>query len=174
MVLFKRLSFSQISQKLSESTLQLGVSSLSSFDFDFEESPAYVFERDMLIEKHQGTMTLYKKDGASQSFQMTREAFYPLNRNQLGRMQPAYEVLMKEGYGGSIGKIYDSHLGVENSMLELINKFHDELLLVKEMKMVDFLFTYDDETHTDMAKFMLFGVGGVEESVHTTLSNKYI
>jgi len=175
LVLFKRVSFGEISQTLSESTLALGASSLASFDFDFEKGSVFAFEKDNLVEKHQGTMTLYKKDGASKSFPMTRETFYGLSRSQLERMQPTYEVLVREGYAESIWKMYDQDSNVEKEMLDLIVKFNEELLNVKEMKMLsDFLFTYDDEVHTEMAKFMLFDEGGVKDDVYTTLSNEYV
>lgn len=173
MVLFRRLSFSEISQKLSESTLAIGEMSLDSFDFDFENGSTFAFEKDFLIEKHLGTMTLYKKDKTSKSFPMTRETFYPLSRGQLERMQPTYEVLVKEGYYDSLWKIYSQDPDIDKTMSELIQKFHHELLVVKEKKMPNFLFTYDDNVHTDMAKFMLFSEGGVED-VYTTLSNKYV
>lgn len=173
MVLFKRLSFGEISQKLSESTLAIGGTSLSSFDFDFEKGSTFAFEKDSLVEKHHGTMTLYKKDGTSKSFPMTRESFYPLSRGQSERMQPAYEVLVKEGYSDSLWKIYDRDSDIDKTMLELIERFHEELLIVKEQKMPNFLFTYDDDVHTDMAKFMLFSEGGVED-VYASLSNKYV
>ena len=161
MTFFKRLNFSQINDEIAEASLSQHGDHFESFDYDFEKAASYHFEDGELVEKHEGMMTLHKSSGDTQTFDVTRENFYSLDRTRLQRMESAYAVLKEEGLTNTIGQTEELH---DSSLNDMKVRFEEELLDLKEKATPEFLFTFSHATFMKMATYMIEkeGVGKVD------------
>lgn len=151
MTFFTRLNFSQMNDEVAEASLSQYGEHFDSFDYDFEKAASYHFEDGKLIETHEGMMTLHKSWGDTQTFDVTRENFYSLDRTRLQRMESAYAVLKEEGLTNTIGQTEELH---DPSLNDMKKRFEEELLDLKEKATPEFLFTFSYATFMEMAKYM--------------------
>ena len=157
MTMFKRMTFAEINEELQQASLSRPSDKFQTFDFDFEKAASYHFEDGQLIETHEGTMTLFKEWGDTQTFPMTRETFYSLDRIRLQRMESAYAVLKEEGFVGTIGRASILDVAKDDfrlSMKDVKTSFENELLDLKGKAKPDFSFTFDYLTFVKMATYM--------------------
>lgn len=157
MTMFKRLSFEEMNEEMQRASLSQPIDRFKTFDFDFEKAASYHFEDGRLVETHEGTMTLFKEWGDTQTFPMTRESFYDLNRDRLQRMESSFAVLKEEGFEKMIGRASILDIAKDDfrlSMKEVKTSFENELLDLKERAKPDFCFSFEYLTFLKMATYM--------------------
>lgn len=157
MTMFKRLSFEKMNDEMQKASLSQAIDRFQTFDFDFEKAASYHFEDGRLVETHEGTMTLFKGWGDTQTFPMTRESFYDLSRDRLQRMESSYAVLKEEGFENTISRASILDVAKDDfrlSMKEVKTSFENELLDLKERAKPDFCFSFEYLTFLKMATYM--------------------
>lgn len=162
MTMFKRMTFEDMNQELQEASLAQPIDLFETYNFKSDKAATYHFEDGQLVETNEGIMELSKSWGDKQSFPMTKETFYSLDRERLQRMESSYAVLKEEGFEKMIGRASlldvvkdDFRLG----MKEVKNSFENELVELKGKVQHESSFTFEYETFVKMATYMILQEG---------------